>query len=108
MEDDEYSPSVAISHANDALILAIDALCHELSYPAPKRHDEGQRAFLELIRTHKIPGEASQWREFLAQANRQRSAFQYHAELTSRKEATRFVQKAGRFVEYVRALVGPP
>lgn len=102
---DEYSPSVAIAHAMDAIVLAVDALCHENAVPPPRRHDEGQRSYMDLIRTHKIPEDASQWREFLAKANSQRTAFQYHAELTSRADARRFVQRTAAFVRYVRGLL---
>jgi hypothetical protein len=103
--DDPYSPSVAIGHATDATILAVDALCHAVGVDPPRRHNDAERIFLELIRTQHIPEAASQWRDFLGKANNQRSAFQYGGELTSLNEARRFVQKAGAFVDYVRSLV---
>jgi hypothetical protein len=101
---DEYSPAVAIGHATDALILAIDALCHQFGVPTARRHSGAQKVFLDLIRTHRLPEDAAHWREFLAKANSQRAAFQYQGALTSRAEAKRFVAEAARFVAYVRRI----
>jgi hypothetical protein len=70
-----------------------------------KQHDAAVGLFLDLIRTHKIPEAAGEWREFLAKAHQQRAAFQYGGELASRADARRFVQKSAAFVGFVRGVV---
>lgn len=102
---DEYSPSVAIAHATDALILGVDALCHAAKTEEPRRHGDAPRIFLELIRTGHLPPEASSWRELISKAMHQRASFQYHGELIARGAASRFVQKVAQFVVFVRGQV---
>ncbi|MBI2078374.1 MAG: hypothetical protein HYT80_08425, partial [Euryarchaeota archaeon] len=56
--DDDYSPTVPFAHALDGLILAVDALCQEKGQEPPRRHDDGPKVFLELIRRGAIPEQA--------------------------------------------------
>lgn len=102
-EDDPYSPSIAMSHATQAVILAVDALCHHHRVPPAKRHDQINRTFLDLIRTQRLPETASRWRDLLAQAISQKSQFQYGGELASRSEARGFVRSVGQLVGFVAA-----
>ena len=105
--DDEYSPSVAVAHATDALILAVDVLCHEHNEPVSRRHDNASKVFLQLIHDKKIPESASQWRRLLAKAHAERTAIQYRGTMVSRAEARRFVREAQGFLAFVRSEVQP-
>lgn len=103
--DDEYSPSLAISYASQAVILAIDALCHRYAVPTARRHDEASRIYLDLLRTHRLTEDAAQWRELVSRAISHKALFQYHGELTSRKEAQRFVRQVDGFVQFAGRIV---
>lgn len=107
-EDDPYSPSVAMSHATHAVILAVDALCHHHRIPPAKRHDQISRNFLDLLRAGRLPETASHWRDIIAQAIANKSQFQYGGELTSRSEARKFVRNVSKLVQFVAGHVRPP
>lgn len=107
-EEDPYSPSIAMSHATQAVILAVDALCHHHRVPPAKRHDQINRTFLDLLRTGRLPATASQWRDVIAQAIANKSQFQYGGELTSRSEARRFVRNVSQLVRFATGHIHPP
>lgn len=107
-EEDAFSPSIAISHATQAVILAVDAICHFHRVPPAKRHDQVNRNFLDLVRTGRLPETASQWRDVIAQAMANKSQFQYGGELTSRSEARKFVRSVSQLVRFAAGHVRPP
>lgn len=100
-EEDPFSPSLAMSYATQAVVLAVDALCHHHGIPHAKRHDEIAGRFLDLIRTRRIPEAAATFRDVITLAISQKSQYQYGGELTSRQEARKFVRRAGRLVGFV-------
>lgn len=106
-EEDPYSPSIAISHATQAVNLAVDALCHRHRVPPARRHDQINRKFLDLLRTGRLPETASQWRDVIARAIANKSQFQHGGELTSRSEARKFVRSVAPLVHFAAGQVRP-
>lgn len=99
-EEDAFSPSLAMSYAINAVILAVDALGNHHGLPSAKRHDQIQRTFVDMIRDGRLPGRAAKWRPVIIEAINEKSRFQYDGDLTSRSQARRFVRNVAELVAF--------
>jgi len=103
--DDEYSATVAINHATNAIIMALDALCLNVGLDPPKRHDLAEVSLRTMMLKGKLPESASTWRDLLIQMSTQRTGLQYRGKLASRADARRFIRDAAGFVAFARSQI---
>jgi len=91
--------TVASALAIHAVIKANDSLTTRFLGRVAKRHEDAPALFLELIRRNYLPSEESRHRDTLAEAIREKSAADYHAEFFSKQDAESLIRKVEKFVE---------
>ena len=91
--------TVASALAIHAAIKANDSLTTRFLGRAAKRHEDAPALFLELVRKNYLPSEEARYRDTLAEAIREKSAADYHAEFFSKKDAESLIRKIRKFVE---------
>jgi len=91
--------TVASALAIHAMIKVNDSLTTRFLGRVAKRHEDAPVLFLELIKRDYLPGEEARHRDTLAEAIREKSAADYHAEFFSKRDAKGMIRKVEKFVE---------
>jgi hypothetical protein len=93
--------TVASALAIHAVIKANDSLTTRFLGRVARRHEDAPALFLELVRRNYLPSEEARHRDTLAEAIREKSAADYHAEFFSKWDAEGLIRKVEKFVEMV-------
>lgn len=91
--------TVTSALAIHAVIKANDSLTTRFLGRVAKRHEDAPALFIELIRRNYLPSEEARHRDTLAEAIREKSAADYHAEFFSKQDAESLIRKVEKFVE---------
>ncbi len=99
--------TVASALAVHAAIKANDSLTTKFLGRVARRHEEAPALFIELVRRNYLSSEEARYRDTLAEAIREKSAADYHAEFFSKRDAESLIKKVGKFIEMVEKYQKP-
>ncbi|MEA1905008.1 MAG: hypothetical protein U9M97_03910 [Candidatus Hadarchaeota archaeon] len=91
--------TVASALAVHAVIKANDSLTTRFLGRVARRHEEAPALFIELVRRNYLSSEEARHRDTLAEAIREKSAADYHAEFFSKRDAEGLIRKVEKFIE---------
>ncbi len=99
--------TVAAAQAIHALIRANDALTFRFLGKRSTRHEDAASLFGDLIRQNKIEAKHAGLRSLLVRASAEKSEYDYKGTAAGKGEAARWIREVGRFIESVKAILGP-
>ena len=99
--------TVASALAIHAAIKANDSLTKRFLGRVAKRHEDAPALFTELVKGNYLSSEEARHRDTLAEAMREKSAADYHAEFFSKRDAESLIRKVGKFIEMAEKYQSP-
>jgi len=103
--EDDANANVCCSQAIHAIIRANDTLSLKFLSHKPTRHDDAAIVFAKLLREGKLPEEAKEFKDLVADAMRDKSGADYGKESFSYEEAREYVERAENFIAMVKGIL---
>ncbi|MEW6035081.1 MAG: hypothetical protein AB1529_00570 [Candidatus Micrarchaeota archaeon] len=100
--EDEARVNVCCAQAIHAIIRANDALSLKFLGHKATRHDDAAIFFSKIVRQGKLPENAAEFKNLIAQAMRDKSGADYGKGSFSCKDAQKYVEQTGHFVMMVK------
>lgn len=103
--EDEARANVCCAQSIHAIIRANDALSLGFLGHKPTRHDDAAVVFAKIIKQGRLPKEAEEFKELVADAMRDKSGADYGKKSFSYEDAEGYIGRAEHFIQMAKDLL---